>query len=199
MVRQRGLRFKVQGSKRKAVRGQIHKWFGYAVVNDDYKIAAIDENHIAIFHWRDKSWCNFDNSRMDYVASVRGGRLDLAVYDNHLCLWLFWCGLQNKHRIVCFDLLIENWTQDIPLPNCNVDNSVDNPGIKQHFAEMLFDEGRDKRNDLIALHVLDGFLSVLSQSNTGNDGYDVWAMKEYGIKESWVKLFGFSDWREEES
>ncbi|XP_074283751.1 F-box protein CPR1-like [Silene latifolia] len=165
--------------------------FGYDAVNDDYKIAAIDVHHIAVLNLRDKLWRHFDSSRVDYIESVPGCRRDAAVYDNHLCHWLFWCQLQKKHRIVCFDLLIENWTQDIPLPNYNDDNS----STELHFADMLFEDCRDERNDVTALHVLDGFLSVLTQSNTGPDGYDVWVMKEYGIKESWVKLFRFSDTR----
>ncbi|XP_074283756.1 F-box protein At4g22390-like [Silene latifolia] len=100
--------------------------FGYDAVNDDYKIAAIDEHHIAVLNLRDNLWRNFDNSRVDTFAMVPDGRLYAAVYDSHLCHWLIWCGLQKKHRIICFDLLIENWTQDIPLPNYNDDNSGDN-------------------------------------------------------------------------
>ncbi|XP_074283741.1 F-box/kelch-repeat protein At3g06240-like [Silene latifolia] len=173
--------------------------FGYDPVNDEYKIAAIDEHHIAVLNLSDKLWRIVDNSRADNVASVPDGRLYAAVYDNHLCHWLNWCELRNRHRIVCFDLLIENWTRDIPLPNYNDndDNSGDNSDTSQNFADLLFDECRDKRNDVTALHVLNGFLSVLTRNNDDNsaDGYDVWVMKEYGIKESWIKLLGFSDTR----
>ncbi|KAH9617085.1 hypothetical protein KSS87_021129 [Heliosperma pusillum] len=164
--------------------------FGYDAANDDYKIVVFDESQIVVANLRDKLWRNVDKFREDNVGNLRERRLDAAVYDNHLCHWLIWCALRNKHRIICFDLCIENWTQDIPLPD---DKCGDNPGTSEHFAYMLFEECRDKRNDMTTLHVMNGFLSVLIENNTGGDGYDVWVMKEYGIKESWVKLFGFSD------
>ncbi|XP_074283750.1 F-box protein CPR1-like [Silene latifolia] len=163
--------------------------FGYDAINDDYKIVILqDWNGINVVNLKDKLWRNLD----DELDDVPVGRQAASVCHNHLCHWLISCELQNKHRIVCFDLCIENWTKDVPLPDYKDNNFADNSGTL-HFAHLLFEDCWEERKDVTALHVLDGFLSVLTQSNTDCNGYDVWVMKDYGIKESWVKLFGFPD------
>ncbi|XP_074283757.1 uncharacterized protein LOC141608293 [Silene latifolia] len=149
---------------------------------DDYKFVMLDDHRIVVANLKNKIWRKVDHFREDNVPRLEDYRQTVAVCDNHLCHWLRWCRLQNKHRIICFDLCMENWTQDIPWPDYN-DNSCDNSGTP-----------RDKRtDDLTRLQFMNGFLSVLTQNNSGRKGYDLWVMKEYGIKESWVKLCGFSD------
>ncbi|XP_074283742.1 F-box/kelch-repeat protein At3g06240-like [Silene latifolia] len=163
--------------------------FGYDAINDDYKIVIFSGyNGLHVANLKDKLWRYLD----DIVFEVAYGNRVAAVCDNHLCHWLVWSRLHNKHRIICFDLCIENLTKDVPLPDFK-DNAVDNSATSSHFANFLVEDCRRGRNEVTALHVLDGLLSVLTQSKTGRDCYDVWVMKEYGIKESWVKLFGFSD------
>ncbi|XP_074283744.1 F-box protein CPR1-like [Silene latifolia] len=153
--------------------------FGYDAINDDYKIVIFyDWNGVNVANLKDKLWRNLD----DDLDRAPGDCQMAVVCDNHLCHWLIWSELKQKHQIVCFDLCIENWTNDVPLPD-----------YKDNSADLLLDNCRHKRNDVTALQVMDGFLSVLIQSNTGSDGRDLWVMKEYGIKDSWVKLFGFSD------
>ncbi|XP_074283748.1 F-box protein CPR1-like [Silene latifolia] len=164
--------------------------FGYDAINDDYKIVIFDGyNGLHVANLKDKLWRYLGD---DDLFDVAYGNRVAAVFDNHLCHWLVWCELQNKHRIICFHLCFEIWTTEVPLPDFK-DNAADNSGTTSHFANLLVENCRDGRNDVTALHVLDGFLSVLTQSKTVDNGYDVWVMKEYGIKESWVKLFGFSD------
>ncbi|KAK9697051.1 hypothetical protein RND81_08G011900 [Saponaria officinalis] len=104
------------------------------------------------------------------------------VVNRHLCHWLYWCHLQTKHRIVCFDLCAENWTQDVPLPNYNGNASGLEPG-----------SSRNTKYDVSNLTGFEGCLCVLTQNMSCDGNFDVWIMKDYGVAESWVKLFSVPD------
>lgn len=107
-----------------------------------------------------------------------------ALIDNHLVHWKFWNPSQKKHRIGCFDLRNEQWSNDVPLPDYFVGNK---------FADFLFDYYRMKQNDLVHLGVIDGCLCLLTMNQQPPLGIDVWSMKNYGMKESWLKLLRVSD------
>ncbi|PSR85300.1 F-box/kelch-repeat protein [Actinidia chinensis var. chinensis] len=70
---------------------------------------------------------------------------------------------QNNYVIVCFDFVEERF-KEVPKPDCLGETSK-------------FDLG-----------VLDGCLCVVLPLDTSQKEFEVWAMKEYGVKESWTKL-----------
>ncbi|XP_074283758.1 F-box protein CPR1-like [Silene latifolia] len=86
------------------------------------------------------------------------------------------------HRIAYSD-------EDVPLPN--YDEYDDDISLDSSFVLAVVSIFGTK-NDVANLGVLDGFLTVCTQS-THHAGYSLWVMKEYGVVESWVKLFKFSD------
>ncbi|XP_021760569.1 F-box protein CPR30-like [Chenopodium quinoa] len=148
--------------------------FGFDHVNDDYKVVKVTSNHfddlrvvdskVMVYSLKTNSWRraqNFPRSLNRYMDSL----MEAAVIDNHLLHWLIYSPL-GQLEIACFDICNETWREDIACPNSLVPRSCSNP----------------------ELGVLDGclyfFYEILSTSK-----FDVWVMKEYGVKESWVKLF----------
>lgn len=52
----------------------------------------------------------------------------------------------------------------------------------------------DKEDDMVDLGVLDGCLCLLTKNYRRLFGeVDVWVMKDYGVKDSWMRLFDASD------
>ncbi|XP_074312827.1 F-box protein CPR1-like [Silene latifolia] len=151
--------------------------FGFDFVNDDYKIVRIA--HFLGVRGDGTRWevmnvsvgvysLKFDTWKL--VVSMIGPlgtpvSNNGTLVNNHLLHWLFSRGVSsnNEYRIDCFDVCREQWSQ-VELP----DLSGSHDGLKD-------------------LGVLDGCLCLM----TG--GSDVWVMKEYGVEESWEKLFSMSD------
>ncbi|KAK9697814.1 hypothetical protein RND81_08G062900 [Saponaria officinalis] len=167
--------------------------FGYDPHTDDYKFLEIDTVHIRIYSLMNNSSNFIANSSDNVIENFTGHRKFAIVVNRHLCHWLYWCHLQEKHRIVCFDLCTENWAKDVPLPNYNGNGSGLEPGSSLHFADRLFETCRNKKFDVINLTVFEGCLSVLTRNMSCDGNFDVWIMKDYGVAESWVKLFSVPD------
>lgn len=56
-----------------------------------------------------------------------------------------------------------------------------------HVVDVLFQTYGNEQNDLVKLGVFDGCLCLLTENCQGiGDG--VWVTKEYGIRDSWMKL-----------
>ncbi|KAL9242248.1 hypothetical protein vseg_016268 [Gypsophila vaccaria] len=72
-------------------------------------------------------------------------------------------------KIGCFDIKAEQWGPDVPLPDIHLD--VVNLKVTKPFD----------------LGVLDDQLCYLVQ-NVNDLTYDLWVMRNYGVKESWVKM-----------
>ncbi|KAK9175553.1 hypothetical protein WN944_027560 [Citrus x changshan-huyou] len=153
--------------------------FGYDASTDDYKLVRIimSSKQVFVYSLKTNSWkrvqdFSYHDSfpiRLKGGGSLVGGALNWAK--------LKW----NCHAllITAFDLKNENFFV-VPLPD-------DMTNEKSSFTNF--------RN----LSVLGGCLSVTCVNRTNiNDCYDVWVMKEYGIKESWTKLFSFP-WSPKES
>ncbi|KAK9690602.1 hypothetical protein RND81_09G140100 [Saponaria officinalis] len=150
--------------------------FGYDTLKEDYKIVRIAHFLRASFGWEtmdvsvgvyslsSDTWklvCNVVASPFGTPVSHNG-----ALVNNHLLHWLVSRGSVGEHRICCFDVCREEWTE-VKLPFIDTDVS--------------YSGERD-------LGVLDGCLCMLIT------GGDVWVMKEYGVQESWAKLFNILDW-----
>ncbi|CAA2979071.1 F-box At3g07870-like [Olea europaea subsp. europaea] len=96
-------------------------------------------------------------------------RSSLGVLVSGKLHWMSHWGKYNGRRnriIVSFDLSDDSF-QEIPGPNTGNLRSL----MNCHVA------------------VLGGCLCAVLPSYGGNGGHDIWVMKEYGVKESWVKEF----------
>ncbi|XP_059438841.1 F-box protein CPR1-like [Corylus avellana] len=149
--------------------------FGYDPVSEDYKLVRILQfinldnegfvSKVQVYSLRANEWR--DSEDMPYV----------------LCYWwkkgtfasgaLHWVVNRKfnvkKHEgdlIVAFDLTVERF-REVPLPECT--------------------EERSEERFRIEVGVLG--LCVYMKATYPNVGIDVWVMREYGVKESWAKLF----------
>lgn len=157
--------------------------FGYDFRNDDYKVVRIVDRSPSM---------GFLSHRVDRIVHVyslnsnsweviewippqdsMGGCQNGALINNHLLHWKFWSLQEGKYRIRCFDLCEKQWTNDVPLPDCMIMSS-------------------NSHSRLLDFGVLDGCL-YLSDKNLEQSVVDIWVMNEYGVKQSWVKLFKISD------
>ncbi|KAK9705801.1 hypothetical protein RND81_07G082800 [Saponaria officinalis] len=103
----------------------------------------------------------------DYVSASLFRGVFLKKYLFHLIFTEI-----DDHRfkkVGCFDIKAERWGPDVPLPNIHMDV------IGVELSKPL------------DLGVLDEELCFVVQ-NINEATYDLWVMREYGVKESWVKL-----------
>jgi len=100
---------------------------------------------------------------------------------------MFWNPSNEKYRIGCFNLRSNLWADDVPLPDYSseTDSNV-------HSVDVLFQTYGNNLNDLVKLGVFDGCLCLLTE-NSQDIGVDVWVMKEYGIRDSWLRLVSIQD------
>ncbi|KAL2902737.1 F-box protein CPR1 [Bienertia sinuspersici] len=169
--------------------------FGFDSFNDDYKVVVIVDSDIVVDHlfpddvdvaneitrevfvysMNFKSWRLIEgtSSSRDGVLSGENG----VLINTHLLHWVFQSSDSHENRIGCFDLRTDKWVQDVPLPNY----------YKNHGTNWcnFYD---DKKINVVHIGVLDKCLCLLTDNPS-----NVWIMKEYGVKESWVKLLGVSD------
>ncbi|XP_057518993.1 F-box protein CPR1-like [Amaranthus tricolor] len=172
--------------------------FGFDSKNDDYKVVRIVDRYsslgflgyhmdriVHVYSLKKNSWEVIEWTSPE--CSMGPSRENGALVNNHLLHWKFWCLLESKYRIRCFDLCEKQWINDVPLPDC---------------MEMGFntysDQNSNTQDRLLDLWVFDGRL-YLSIKNQKQSAVDIWVMNEYGIKDSWVKLFEISDPRVFES
>ncbi|XP_074277187.1 F-box protein CPR1-like [Silene latifolia] len=103
-----------------------------------------------------------------------------VLVQNHLLVMTFEDCYGRLTRIGCFDIKAERWSNDVLLSDILLCEIESNP-TPQWSAD---------RNQY-HLGVLDGCLRF-SCYDVKNSTYSVWVMKEYGVKESWVKLMSLS-------
>ncbi|KAK9699586.1 hypothetical protein RND81_08G183500 [Saponaria officinalis] len=139
--------------------------------NDDFKIVRITDcffrlaiREIMVYTFKTNSWKLIERKLDTFYAMA----CDIAVIGHLLhTVFRFLSTGSEEIRICCFDIVAERWTNDIPLPEYMVNTC--------RSYEDLF--------------VLDSSLLCVAGENKEEMGtYSVWVMKEYGVKESWVKL-----------
>ncbi|XP_074313476.1 F-box protein At4g22390-like [Silene latifolia] len=151
--------------------------------NNDFKIVTIfryDKGHydnvdivreVVVFSLSTNSWKT--------VECKRNGRTwidDPVLVQNHLLVMILYDGSHygRKMRIGCFDIKAERWSNDVLLPDILLCEIETNP--TQKFLD-----------DYYHLGVLDGRLRF-SCYDMNKSTYNIWVMKDYGVKESWVEL-----------
>ncbi|KMT02897.1 hypothetical protein BVRB_8g194740 [Beta vulgaris subsp. vulgaris] len=153
--------------------------FGFDSLDNNYKIVCILDYMEGDFLTRDVLVYSLNNTNKSWTwklalsapspnGSLEHNRQNGVLINNHLLHWKFSCA-DNEYRIGCFDVESEKWVKDVPVP-----------------------EYRQKTSTELHLGVLDSCLCLLTE-NLNDEILDVWMMKKYGVKESWVKLFGISD------
>ncbi|XP_074313473.1 F-box protein At4g22390-like [Silene latifolia] len=96
-----------------------------------------------------------------------------VLVQNHLLVMIFKSG-GRLTRIGCFDMKAERWSNDVLLPDILLCEIESNPTPRC-------------TEDYYHLGVLDGCLRF-SCYDVNKSSYSVWVMKEFDVKESWVKL-----------
>lgn len=170
--------------------------FGFDDINDDYKVVRLTGAHpldlglyksaaiseVEVYSFKSGHWDVIEGPYdQDLMMRMENG----ALIDNHLLHWRFWDVSYGRFRIGCFDIRHNRWS-DVPLPiNC-LENSIDRDGgghCGDHSGELIL---------LVYFGVFDGCLCLLTGNLHRRGEYDLWVMKEYGVKESWVKLVHIS-------
>ena len=153
--------------------------FGHAPISDDYKVVRmvqfVGDNgffsaEVKVYSLKSNSWRGIKDIpnyirylfQLGYLLFYRRGYATLAGGALH---WVVPAGFGWYCMIVAFDLVAEEF-RIVPQPD-HVDGGF-----------------------VMDLGVLEGQLLMIC--NYGNDFVDVWVMKEYGLKESWTKLFKVS-------
>lgn len=168
------------------IRGYIFYGFGYDSVNDDYKVVRMvqfrrDEDddigcffpyEVKVYSLRTDSWKRVETSpfQLQFLFNFYYHLMFRRGYGVLACNNLHWVmprshELGNRNVIFGFDLAAELF-HIVPVPDYDAD----------HSPEFQMDLG-----------TLNDCLCVIC--NYGQAYVDVWVMKEYGVKESWVKLF----------
>ena len=186
----------IHGRNRSLLGSGTKYGFGFDDINDDYKVVRLTSAYPI-----DLDLYKFEAIRGVEVYSFRSGYWDLiegpynqdlmmrtengALIDNHLVHWRFWSVSYGRFRIGCFDLRNNRWS-DVPLPVNYLGNGSDCGGVGHcgdHSDELII---------LVYFGVLDECLCLLTENLNRMGEYDLWVMKEYGVKESWVKLVSIS-------
>ncbi|KAL2898842.1 F-box protein CPR1 [Bienertia sinuspersici] len=154
--------------------------------NDRHKWGFIFRE-IMVYSLRKNSWekihFTFFGDKMEWVCPG-------AVINNHIVHWIFWDYIKRKPHLRAFDLISSNWTK-LPLPDFMGNHKTDCPSDEEE--ESSFSNSEFEPNDFIVLGVLDECLCLVTRICPKFDNVYVWVMKEYGVKESWTKLFDFTE------
>ncbi|XP_050230636.1 F-box protein CPR1-like [Mercurialis annua] len=160
--------------KGKSIWGAWAFGFGYDSVNDDYKVVRLGQyaglvepyfdTETMVYSHKLNSWKNIPG--MSYVLGS-DQKMGLLVGDS--LHWLVARNkiLQNPDLIVAFDLGVEKF-REVPGPELAVGG----------------------QNPLLSLGAVEKWLSVYAIYKVGR--LDIWAMKEYGVKGSWTRMFSFT-------
>ncbi|KAK9684958.1 hypothetical protein RND81_10G245700 [Saponaria officinalis] len=147
-------------------------------LGDDLKVVSVVdfldnsfERQVMVYSLRTGLWKQIEcTTHDDHVSKFRFPGVTLQKYLFHLiCTETVDCKYYRFKKIECFDIKAERWGPDVPLPNIHTD------GVDFELDEPLH------------LGVLDEQLCFVVQ-NMNESTFDLWVMREYGIKESWVKL-----------
>uniref|UniRef100_A0A7C8ZS77 F-box domain-containing protein n=1 Tax=Opuntia streptacantha TaxID=393608 RepID=A0A7C8ZS77_OPUST len=163
----------------------VNYGLGYDCGVGDYKVVRIvhflwgatvarEAMEVMVYSLRTDSWKLVKQNFLDYGTPKSK---DGALVNSNLLHWLFWSYTLNDHRIAGFDVCSEEWSE-VPM--------------------LEYFEGNDSRvdsrkHDRVDMGVLDGCLCLVISDYGNFHGQNVWVMKEYGVKDSWVKLFDFTD------
>ncbi|XP_074314815.1 F-box/kelch-repeat protein At3g06240-like [Silene latifolia] len=124
---------------------------------------------VIVYSLNENTWklVEIVNGRIDSLFMERQNGV---LIKNHLLHWVFFDSNHN-YRVGCFDTRSDNWAKDVPLPK----------------------ELSKASNKFLAriLGVINGCL-CFSIANSSLE--EVWMMKDYEAKESWVKLFHITDY-----
>lgn len=152
--------------------------FGYDVGSDDYKLVRIHVFKYPVYHieatvyglkvnlWRRIK--NIKSFPYSWANNSNGGN---GAFVNGS---LHWLANQNQDAkindlILAFDLTIETF-YPTPMPSF----------------------GNEGGGELCGVYVLKGCLSLLCKYSEPR-AWDLWVMKEYGVKDSWTKLFTLNE------
>ncbi|XP_074267297.1 F-box protein CPR1-like [Silene latifolia] len=151
------------------------KGFAFDPVNHDFKVVGftdqrnnegIDTRITKVYSLNANSCTTLDTEFP--TDSVVGWHRHGVVINYYLVHWMFWNPSLRKLRIGCFDVCKMKWIDDVLLP-------------RYYYHPTC-------RNFLLDFGVLDGLLCY-SFENKVDSCFDVWVMMEYGVQDSWFKLF----------
>ncbi|XP_074271532.1 F-box protein CPR1-like [Silene latifolia] len=138
---------------------------------------------VIVYSLRVNSWRQLEDKTWDGFTINSNATVSGALIGTHLPHWVFSKPKYNlnqhtlkewRHRIGCFNLTTEEWDQNVALP----------PDYGLDEVCFLGD---------VELRVVDGCLCLLvSIKSDPEKTVDIWVMKEYGVKESWVKFLEIS-------
>lgn len=156
----------------------VHLFYGYA------NGSAFNGRQVMVYSFRNDSWKMVEE---DVCLHKKPAHRNGVLVNNKLH-WLLWYPSLREHRIASFDVCSEKWSE-VPMPDY-IENGPIHP--KNRMAWRLY--GMDKEDDMVDLGVLDGCLCLLTKNYRRLFGeVDVWVMKDYGVKDSWMRLFDASD------
>ncbi|XP_059277292.1 F-box/kelch-repeat protein At3g23880-like [Lycium ferocissimum] len=139
--------------------------FGYDEFHDDYKVVGVflkyggDQVEVKIYSLQSDSWKSVDDRPTRHLLNISGKFVNGKLY------WVTCRDIFNMYKdwnIISIDLADEKW------------GKVEQPSYGEGYFELK-------------LGVFGSDLSVLCDNLVTH--VDVWVMKEYGVKESWTKMF----------
>ncbi|XP_021764595.1 uncharacterized protein LOC110729182 [Chenopodium quinoa] len=111
-----------------------------------------------------------------------------AVINNNVVHWMFWNCLERKPQVRGFNLSSLEWTDYLALPD------LTGSGKKGYSSD---DDSRSSYgyipDDFVVIGVVDECLCLVTRICPEFDNVYVWLMKEYGVEESWTKLFNITE------
>ncbi|OVA01223.1 F-box domain [Macleaya cordata] len=150
--------------------------FGYDCKTEDYKLVRIvivdDVSQISVYTIRSNSWRSIQTCpyRLYTYYGVRGKLVNGALH------WIATRPIEGGSKassvIVSFNISNERF-QEIQLPNCFV----------HKYPKKMFNMG-----------LLRGSLCLIDNDSVKGQ-VEIWVMKNYGVIESWTKLFTISQWK----
>ncbi|KAK1419129.1 hypothetical protein QVD17_28287 [Tagetes erecta] len=167
----------------------LHYGFGFDLVNDDYKVVNFarmfrppgfltagdcvfqDWMKVEVYSMKKGSWGVISDRFPSSVTCVfDDAKVSITGSDGRdgRVHWLCCGGIRTKQIIVAFDLGVEKFSQ-LSLPD-----SV----------------GKWRNGRANVLGLLGGKICVMGYDENGD--FEVWVMSEYGVSESWVKDYAFS-------
>ncbi|XP_074287828.1 F-box protein CPR1-like [Silene latifolia] len=143
--------------------------------NDDFKIVRLVQynkphtlREVIVYSLSTNSW-----KSIEFIQTTNQLIADPVLIQNHLLVMIFYDGSRYDRlkRIGCFDMKAERWSNDVLLPDILLNKKC--KGVLYHLG------------------ALEGQLRF-SCYHVKKSTYSIWVMKDYGVKESWVKLMSVS-------
>ncbi|PRQ35075.1 putative F-box domain-containing protein [Rosa chinensis] len=150
--------------------------FGHVSASDDYKLVSVvpapnDMLEVHIFSLSANIWKVITAPYSSYPCWVNRH----GTFSNGAIHWVTPCGNKTLDPVIYAFSLAEEEFRRVPLP----------PVLWQN------EEDRNPTKITTLVH-LGGYLCIWSRKCFDTQGGEVWAMTEYGVPESWVKLFQFN-------